>query len=300
MPSRRPRSNRRRQQRRHSWRALWGVWLALGLLLGLCLGPAIAEEAQLALYRPPAPVAQLAHQTSMSAKGRRIFYLTQPTITADSPCHRRYKEQTIILGCYSSQHNAIAIQPVTDGRLEGTMQVTAAHEMLHAAYHRLSASERKWIDQQVTTAFQQVTDERVQKTVARYRQQSPEVVINELHSILGTEVETLPADLERYYQRYFVDRAPVVAFAQRSAQPFSQIYHQAETAQHQLDAMATEIERLRAIRTSQTDPQERQATTEILQQQIDAYNATVDRYNGLVSEDSGLRQSMGGRQPRER
>jgi hypothetical protein len=40
---------------------------------------------------------------------------------------------------------------------------------------------------------------------------SPEDRRDEAHSLLGTEYEDLPTELEQYYSQYFSDRSKVVA-----------------------------------------------------------------------------------------
>jgi hypothetical protein len=49
--------------------------------------------------------------------------------------------------------------------------------------------------------------------------ESPEMV-NELHSILGTQVAGLPPDLESYYARYFTDRTVIVALDASSSSTY--------------------------------------------------------------------------------
>ena len=51
-----------------------------------------------------------------------------------------------MLGCYHSNQDGIFLYNVQDARLAGVQQVTAAHEMLHAAYDRLSTKDKNYVD----------------------------------------------------------------------------------------------------------------------------------------------------------
>ncbi len=86
------------------------------------------------------------------------------------------------------------------------MPVTAAHEMLHAAYAELAPGQRRRVDQLLDQAFEASADQRLRDTLAEYADAEPGQRHNELHSILPTEVAELSPPLERYYQRYFEDR----------------------------------------------------------------------------------------------
>ena len=93
-------------------------------------------------YRAPQSIASLADQTSMTSRARNIFYTTYPQINDKTTFNTNCKvtEQTIVLGCYTT--GSIFIFDVKNVELHGVQQVTAAHEMLHAVYVRLSPSEK--------------------------------------------------------------------------------------------------------------------------------------------------------------
>jgi hypothetical protein len=88
-------------------------------------------------YQAPAAIAQLATQDTMTAYARRIFYVNNAALDSKTvfskQCPNNGGEQTIVLGCYHSNQAGIFLLGVTDPRLNGVEQVTAAHEMLHVA-----------------------------------------------------------------------------------------------------------------------------------------------------------------------
>ena len=174
---------------------------------------AFFDEFRLHGYVASSDISQLATDTSMLPSMRRLFYIYHPElqekVAFNSSC--RDNEQTIVLGCYVDTRG-IYLLNVTDSRLTGVEQVTAAHETLHAAYARLSQNEQKKVDAMTMSYYATVTDQRLKDTIELYKKQDTRIVPNELHSILGTEVRTLPGDLEQYYKRYFADRSKVVSF----------------------------------------------------------------------------------------
>lgn len=243
-------------------------------------------------YEPPAKIVQLADDTRMTATGRRLFYVNHPELN-DKPDFNRnctISEQSIVLGCYVT-NQGIYLFDVSDERLNGVHQVTAAHEMLHAAYDRLSGRERQRINELTAQAFADLDDDRIKKTIELYRARDPSVVPNELHSILATEVESLPAELEAYYAQYFDDRLVVVHFSQAYEAAFQERkdrvaqYDQRLTVLKQnIEAKETELEqRDRAL------VQERETLDELSdRRQFEEYNARVPGYNTMVRQYNTL------------
>jgi uncharacterized protein YdcH (DUF465 family) len=301
---------------------LWAIVPAL--LLVRWQAKYVGDSIQLARYTPPPEVAELAQQTHMSEDGRRAFYLTTPTIEAKKEglnfCANHGTEKTVILGCFVSS-KGIFIQKVTDARLAGTMQVTAAHEMLHAVYHNhLSDGERYELDQELQRVFDEMNNPRLKKLIQIYRDRSPRQVSSELHSFLGTEVSKLSPKLEQHYARYFVDRSTVVAMAQKNEQTFTKIVDKAEKIDRQLKAMRTNldnreqsvkdqgasIEQQRRALEQIKNPDEYNSRlvgfnqqvnsynsqVQVLRQEIATYNRLVNSYNALSSEEKSLNESL--------
>ncbi len=248
-------------------------------------------------YSPPQAIVQLATDATFTPDARHIFYVYHPELddrgTFNSHCSSK-GEQTIVLGCYISP-TGIYVYDVSDARLSGVKQVTAAHEMLHAAYDRLSSKDKAHIDDLINQAYAGVTDERIRKNIDSYRKDGADVT-NELHSILGTEVPSLPAELEQYYQRYFTNRAQVVADSQKYEGVFTSLQNQAESIAQQLTALKTQIDNLEQQLSQQQSSLENDRPAIQTQAQADAFNARVRSFNNqvalvnkLVSEYNNLR-----------
>lgn len=188
-----------------------------------------------------------------------------------------------MLGCYHGGQHGIFLLGVSDPRLEGVQQVTAAHEMLHAAYERLGKQEREKINSLLLDYHRHgLRDERIIKTLDAYEESER---VGEMHSIFGTEIDRLPGDLERYFERYFDNRSQVAAYAAQ--------YQNAFTSRRNLMAQyEAELNRLKAhIEAAETDMNTKRAVIDARQQTLEnqknsgdlgAYNAGVPVYNALV------------------
>lgn len=237
-------------------------------------------------YQPSAQIVALADATTMNDQARRMFYVHHPSLDdkAAFNLHCTETENSIVLGCYI-KHRGIYIFDVTDPRLNGIEEVTAAHEMLHAAYDRLSNSEREHIDTLTARAFDALKDQRLNDTIERYRERDATIVANELHSILGTEVRNLPQELEDYYKKYFNNRVAVVDLSEQYQQAFTERQNKIEEYDRELKSLQQRID---SIQTSLNNQEaalnaERQRLDNLRNRnQLEAYNAGVPGFNDMV------------------
>ncbi len=198
-------------------------------------------------YKPSSPeIERLALSTTMTPQAQQLFYGQDPKIqpkeTFRTLCHKsgHASESTILLGCFTSNGYSgnIVLQSVSDPRLKGTMEVVAAHEMLHAAFQEITPFERSRLDSKLKQAAKRVKDPGLRSVLKTYEQGNPDLYLNELHSYLGTELEDLGnPDLEKHYQRYFRDRQTVIAFAKSSRRELTQLEAQAAQLKAEIDSI---------------------------------------------------------------
>lgn len=236
-------------------------------------------------YSAPAAVVTLADETAMNDKMRRLFYVNHPSLdTKDAFRANCTKgEQTIVLGCFVP-FNGIFLQEIADERLKGVMQVTAAHEALHAAYQRLSPGDKKQVDTLLMTAFEKIDNERIKQTIEDYRKDGADIN-NELHSIIGTEVRTLTPELETYYARYFTDRTRVVAYSEAYEAAFTSRKAQVADYDTQLERLKAQIDQSNQnLISKQQELSNREQELNRLRSsnKVQEYNAAVPGYNQLV------------------
>ncbi len=254
-------------------------------------------------YQAPDAIAKIARQDTMTNYGRKVFYVNQPALSDKAAfrtkCPNNGGERSIVLGCYHGGQNGIYLLNVSDSRLNGVEPVTAAHEMLHAAYDRLSGSDRAKVNAMLADYYAHgLQDERIKKIIDGYKKTEPHDVVNEMHSVFGTEVASLPADLEQYYQRYFSQRGQVAALAARYQSEFAS--RQAAVANYdaQLISLKAQIDTTEAnLKTQQSSIESQRNTLVALRNSgntgaynagIPAYNNMIDRYNAQAQATQGL------------
>lgn len=271
-------------------------------------------------YTPSTAVAGLADQDTMTPYARHVFYVNHPDIESDTSQFRsdcNENEKTIILGCYHSNQAGIFLYNVQDSRLAGVQQVTSAHEMLHAAYDRLGSKDKTRVNQMLEDFFSNgLHDQRIIDTINAYKQSEPNDVVNEMHSVFGTEVATLPSGLESYYKKYFTNRQAVAAFANsyqgeftsredkikaddaRLAQMKTQINTEESALRVQLDQINADRAKLDSLRSS-GQTQQYNAGVPGFNREVSSYNDGVDKlrgdiaaYNQLVSARNSIASEL--------
>lgn len=291
----------RQEKTDKSWIRSFAVFVILLAVLGFVYLQryAIHDWWRLRGYTPSAEIVALADDTTMNDGARRVFYVYHPSIEPRENFneHCGDDELTIVLGCYSSV-GGIHIFDVNDDRLHGIMQVTAAHELLHAVYERLSDGERAKIDALTRKVYENITDQRIRETVQAYHERDPSVVPNELHSILGTEVEDLPNELEAHYARYFDDRAQIVGFSKSYESAFSSRKEEAKVYETQLRSLKEKIDSEKRYLEGEYSRLSNESSAisaltaspdadESINTRIAAYNARVREYNSQARAVSG-------------
>ncbi len=228
-------------------------------------------------YQPSSAVTAIVARTRMNEAGKFYFYASTPAIESAANFNKsctKQEEGTAILGCYSGRR--IYVYDVTNKQLDGIEEVTAAHEMLHAAYDRLSGEEKQKVDSLLEAEFEKLKhDEEFAERMAFYERTEPGERNNELHSIIGTEIPSIGSELEAYYGRYFNDRSEVVALHAS----YEAIFEQLEARSEEISAELTRlVDTINAKTTSYNK------AIEVLNNDIEAFNRRAN--NGGFSSQS--------------
>lgn len=277
---------------------LFGNILSIGLLVALVFAyfqrQDIYDWYRLRDYTPPAEIVALADATTMNSLGKKLFYINQPDIQDKQEFSKNctVAEESIVLGCYVS-NSGIYIYDVKDQRLNGIEEVTSAHEMLHAAYDRLSEEERSRVDYLTNQELEKIDDKRLLRTIDSYRKRDPSVIPNELHSILATEVRIISPELEQYYKKYFINRLAIVELSENYESAFTELEERAENYKSQLAVLKQEIEQQNAVLAEEAsslsseynDLQADRGTSdaESFNNRAQRYNLRVNEYNNQVA-----------------
>jgi len=280
------------------------IWLLLtvALLIGVFANREhILDWAALRGYSPPATISALADATTMSQTAKDLFYVNRPEVqdraAFNKSCTNK-SEQSLVLGCYHGNRQGIFIFKVDSAELDGVEEVTAAHEMLHQAYDRLSSSERQHIDDLLQDYYKtKLQDQTVKDQIEGYKKSEPDAVVNEMHSLFGTEIKDLPTELQDYYTRYFADRSKVVALYANYQAAFTERQKQIDDYDAQLKAKKPQIAAAQSALEAQYSQLEQQKAQMDAYKQagdISTFNAMVKPYNALVdSYNSGVQSLKG-------
>jgi hypothetical protein len=262
------------------------------VMIGIRFTQDLEDWSKLLHYQPSPEIARLAANTTMTDTARRFFYVNQPTIETKKSSLNLCKstEHTIVLGCYVPR-KGIFLQAVTDPRLQGVMEVTAAHEMLHVVYQRMSLFEQTQINKQLQTVLRKIQNPRILKLVQTYNKQDARSVDNELHSILGTEVRNLGSELEGHYRKYFTDRSKIVSLSERYEGVFTVLRDKAKNLTAQLEMRKSALEQLAEQvkqEAASVDSERSNLQSSISSSPQSDYNFRVSNFNDRVNNYNQL------------
>ncbi|HSX36875.1 MAG TPA: hypothetical protein VLG13_02025 [Patescibacteria group bacterium] len=277
--------------RQTSRRFVFGVLLvgALAALAIFCEHQAVYDWLRLHGYQAPSDSAQLASDDTFTGTAKHIYYVNHPLLKSKADfakaCPGGNKE-TAVLGCYVPDQRGIFVLSVTDVRLAGIEQVTAAHEMLHAAYDRLSSRDKAQVDGWLMDYYQHdLNDQTIIDQMDSYKKTEPNDLVNEMHSVFGTEVVGLPANLENYYHRYFANRSKVATYYSTYEAEFSSRQAAIKQDDAELASLKEQVQAGEAdLKTKQAalGTMQSRLVTERSSGNVAAYNAGVPAYNALV------------------
>lgn len=221
--------------------SLFVLALAIGIFL---FRQQIIDQYNVWQFKPSPVITAMADRAELSDTGKFYLYASQPVVqdrdNFNKSCTTMRGETTVVLGCYVT--GKVYLFNVSDEKLDGIREVTAAHEMLHAVYERLSNSERARIDALLQAESQKITDPNFVSLMKEYDKAEPGERNNELHSIIATQVRDISPELESYYARYFDNRASVVALYVKYASVFSSVRIQQALLSSELDALVQQID----------------------------------------------------------
>lgn len=194
-------------------------------------------------YQESAKVSALRQDLELTETGERIFLATQPAIeeAEDFNLHcGEHRDDVSLLGCYNG--GKIYVYDVKLDSLQDSNKVTAAHELLHAVWSRLSKSERQDLER-LLGEFGQEHAEWAEGEVDLYDEQER---LEELYVRVGTKLKEIPQSLEEHYQKYFANRSKIVGYYESYQAPFRELREANEKIRARVIELGAEIEQERA------------------------------------------------------
>lgn len=190
------------------------AFLAGAAFIGVFTQGHVSDYLSAAQYNVSPKMGTIVENISLTDPADLVFKASHPTLNKTQQFNQQCgasldRESVQILGCYTS--GKIHLFEVTDERLAGMTEVTAAHELLHAMYQRLNFVEKANLKTLLKSEYEKTSksDPAIVERMKVYAELNEDDFMNELHSVLGTEVENLSPALEGHYRTVFTDRGSV-------------------------------------------------------------------------------------------
>lgn len=222
-------------------------------------------------YRPTNEMSRIRTDLNLTDKGTLIFNATMPELKEKQEFNtlcRGAETETAILGCYRDDH--VYVYNITDEELEGIREVTSAHELLHAVYHRLSTQEKQALTDSLLQVYQEnqtVLDEEID--LYQDDQKKEEIYVR-----AGTEIHNLPDELEKHYAQIFKNQDQIAGYYQSYITVFREIEQNLETLLKKAQDLETAIT---------TKTAEYESSAAILNQEVQEFNNCANTANCFTS-----------------
>ena len=247
-------------------------------------------------YEVTPRVSALVKDLDLTDSGRRVFIATHPTVDGSQHFNAQcsevdHSEQGHVLGCYTSDR--IHLFDVTDDRVSGIVEITAAHELLHATFSRLEDGDRTLLASRLRDVYDDLapTHPDLQARMVVYEHLSDAAFANELHSVLGTEVRDLPSWLEDHYAQWFTDRSALIDDFEKYHTVFNDLQSEADALQNEMTALRDDVEKRKAAYGDAVD--RFNADANAFRSRVER-NEYVENVAGEQAESAALQQRRAG------
>lgn len=240
-------------------------------------------------YQPSSEMESIRESLDLTTKGRLIFNAVRPELQEKEEFNNRCREvenENAILGCYTD--DKVYIYNITESELEGIRELTAAHELLHAVYHRMPAEDKQKLSVILMEVYAENQDV-LGEEIGIYPEDQR---LEELYVREGTEIADLPDSLEKHYAEIFKNQDAVAGYYNG----YITVFREIEKKLEELLAKAKSIE---AEITNKTTEYEKEAAS--LNKEVGEFNECAktpdcfssnyvfnNRRNELLSKQNAL------------
>lgn len=218
--------------------------VAASILLGVCvwLNRTYISDVFSSIFSKLSPeVVAVEERVGLTDYGRLVFSATNTNLEDRDSFNERCKshnQDISVLGCYAG--GRIYIYNINNEDLNGIVESTAAHELLHAMWNRMENGEKNRISKLLLDVY---NDDKYHNMLAEDLENYGELErIDELHSRIGTEIADLPEALEKHYAKYFINQDLVVDYYNAYIEPFRELAREIEELSAKLEKLDSEIE----------------------------------------------------------
>ena len=212
----------------------------------------VADKFRAIGFEPSREMRGLMKDIAVTSRADLILWATHPTLkdqTDFNEACRSHNPEIAVMGCFTGER--IFVYNVENEELAGIKQSTLAHELLHAAWERLSEPERQDLMAQLLAIYERQGGD----LVARMERYPRESFYDELHSIVGTEISVAELDatcvnfevcknggLRVHYARYFENPERVIGFFEAYNERFLELKAAADRLYAKITSQREEIE----------------------------------------------------------
>ena len=221
---------------------LWTVFLAV--LAAVILNFQTLRDLYLSLtFSPSVEISAIGDELELTDRGHRIFYASSPALSEANEFNEKCNTTegaVSTLGCYTGQK--IYIYNIDSEELEGVKESTAAHELLHAVWARLSTAERQNLIPTLESVYEKSNSD-FKKSLETYDETAK---TEEIYVRAATQIKSLPESLESHYAEIFKNQDKIVDFYNSYITPFKSLEAEINSLDIELSQLNTEIEAGRA------------------------------------------------------
>lgn len=222
-------------------------------------------------YQPTAEVQSIIDKLDLTGRGERILKASSPNLESREIFNEKCESHNVeiyVLGCYLTADDTIHLYSIEQNELDGIVESTAAHELLHAVYNRLPFWEKNSLNQKMRDFYDTLDGEgEIKSSLELY---SDNDFYDELHSRLGTEIKNLPLELENHYAAIFNDQDKIVDYYEKYSGTFKKYEDNLKNLESRIKTLRKEI-----------DAEQAQLKTS-----ADALNAKIEDYNNRVKSNN--------------
>ena len=221
----------------------WGILMCFLVVVAVAIvvnRGFIGDLFRAAIYAPSQEMELIRSELELTDDGVFLFNASQPILgdrdSFNDKCSLESDETTAVLGCYVNSN--IYVYNVVQEELSGIREVTTAHELLHAAWSRLSDKEKE----ELKTQLNQVIKDYYNVIGDEVNSYDNEDRIEELYVRAGTEIKDLPQALEKHYGKWFKYQDKIVDYYDGYSKVFKELKAELERLENEMESLKTSYE----------------------------------------------------------
>lgn len=189
-------------------------------------------------YRPAEGMDKIEKSLDLTYRGSLVFRASAPELKTGQEYNdfcESHDAGVSILGCYKNEK--ILVYNIDSKELDGILESTTAHEMLHAVWRRLPESEKESLAKILNDEYGK--NKEALSIVEEYSEQTS---VDEIFARIGTEIHETSPKLEEVYSRFFNDRQKIVNYHDKYVKIFNDLSKNIKQLSSEMDALKKTVE----------------------------------------------------------